>query len=619
MKVMAEEDDLDATHRNRTKQMTLWERRRRMSVAAGTLALSRDLYRFVEGMFMLVPRTSRAPHWMVAIGMGFLIWGLLLDSAKPQDKVDQRSLSVLDRHDIQPTLDGVRAFLDQLDPQHEIWRLQRNELSQLLKDLGSAKFEIRERAYARILTLHNVSTGDLQAASDSSDLEVAWRAQSLLQLLKSPKRNRDDTLDGIVEAVADAICLLELNGLTTELLSAMPRFEDKETIEALSRAVKSSAMPHDIELLRVALRDASSNVRIAALLAIDELLAEQSFDDLAKMAEDENEEVAIVAVNRMAQRGHRAALEPLVALLESEEVHIRYQAVSTLRGLTGQQLGFVVYADADNRAKRIAAWQDWLRTEGKSARLNHPLKSTAVLHGLTIVTQYGKNLVLELDREGKERWRTEIDSPWGCQGLPNGHRVISSYRGKYVVEFDEEGREVWRVEGLPGNAMGLHRLVNGNTVVACSASNWVMEYNLAGEVVWKAHVVGRPVDVIRLGDGNTVVALENQTEGQKVVEVDRHGDVVWEIDHIDTPLAIQRLANGHTMVGSSGGKSAYEYDRMGNMVWHQEYGNKVTGVFRIADGGLIVSTVSEVTFFDDAGNEAWRLDGLKYAYGMTHY
>lgn len=49
--------------------------------------------------------------------------------------------------------------------------------------------------------------------------------------------------------------------------------------------------------------------------------------------------------------------------------------------------------------------------------------------------------------------------------LDNGHYLVAHYGGKRVVEYDENGKSCWEVE-VSGGAHSVIRLDNGNTLVA---------------------------------------------------------------------------------------------------------------------------------------------------------
>ena len=80
----------------------------------------------------------------------------------------------------------------------------------------------------------------------------------------------------------------------------------------------------------------------------------------------------------------------------------------------------------------------------------------------------------ELRARGVEVAQEVSDQRWGLVAairLPDGNTLIGCTLGNLVIEVDKEGKEVWRVtnDDLPGkpinDACGVQRLANGNTVV----------------------------------------------------------------------------------------------------------------------------------------------------------
>jgi hypothetical protein len=73
---------------------------------------------------------------------------------------------------IEPTLDGVRGYLESLlDPARD------KQVDAWIADLGNADYAVRERASLRLAQLDFVAAQKLQAATNSPDPERAWRAK----------------------------------------------------------------------------------------------------------------------------------------------------------------------------------------------------------------------------------------------------------------------------------------------------------------------------------------------------------------------------------------------------------------------------------------------------------
>ncbi len=82
-------------------------------------------------------------------------------------------------------------------------------------------------------------------------------------------------------------------------------------------------------------------------------------------------------------------------------------------------------------------------------------------------------MVREYAPGGEVVWEVKTPHmPFTAIRLPDGHTLIGCTLGNLVIEVDRAGREVWRVgnDDLPGrplnDACGVQRLPNGNTVIA---------------------------------------------------------------------------------------------------------------------------------------------------------
>jgi len=207
----------------------------------------------------------------------------------------------------------------------------------------------------------------------------------------------------------------------------------------------------------------------------------------------------------------------------------------------------------------------------------HPAKNTNdfwVLPNGNLLFTTG-NGVLEVTREKKVVFRYESKSEiFACQRLPNGNTFVGECNAGRFVEVSPEGKVVKEVRLLPDGKDGGHgfmrnarALPNGNYLAAHYALGCVREYDPAGKVVMEIKAPGGPHSVMRLPDGNTLVAVsdrvkEKQADGTsvidaKVFEVDKEGKVVWELSNKDLPGAplkfmagLHRLANGNTVVSN---------------------------------------------------------------------
>jgi sugar lactone lactonase YvrE len=111
------------------------------------------------------------------------------------------------------------------------------------------------------------------------------------------------------------------------------------------------------------------------------------------------------------------------------------------------------------------------------------------------VPQLLDRVVREYDPKGKVVWEVKTPHmPFTAIRLPDGNTLIGCTLGNLVIEVDKDGKEVWRVSNddladKPINdACGVQRLANGNTVITShhATANQVklLEVTRDKKVVW---------------------------------------------------------------------------------------------------------------------------------------
>lgn len=70
---------------------------------------------------------------------------------------------------------------------------------------------------------------------------------------------------------------------------------------------------------------------------------------------------AVPAIKAAADHDDRSAIPRLVQDLGDHDPAIRFAAISALKRMTGQDLGFCYYGDEWDRSQAIGRWQKWLK------------------------------------------------------------------------------------------------------------------------------------------------------------------------------------------------------------------------------------------------------------------
>jgi len=205
-------------------------------------------------------------------------------------------------------------------------------------------------------------------------------------------------------------------------------------------------------------------------------------------------------------------------------------------------------------------------------------------NGNILISDTGKDRVLEIDREGNVVWSSE---EWrgGTGKLSDGSHLwypndaeetseecilISDRNNSRAVEVDRKGKIIWVYDKLK-HCHDADRLPNGNTMVASSDENKVFEIDPGGNIVWSygdgsPEMLNWPRDADRLENGNTLIA---DSKNNRVLEVDRNGKIAWSINlgYSGFPYEADRLPNGNTLISSQQRRQIIEVDPTGSFIW----------------------------------------------------
>ena len=178
---------------------------------------------------------------------------------------------------------------------------------------------------------------------------------------------------------------------------------------------------------------------------------------------------------------------------------------------------------------------------------------------------------------------------YACQRLANGNTFIGESNSGKLLEVTPDGKIAKSIKLLPDSVDGggyaymrnARKLPNGNYLVAHYGLDVVREYNADGRTVMEFQVKGGPHSVVRLPDGNTLVACSDHNGEPKVLEFDPSGKIVWQVLKNDLPgielkfmTGLQRLPNGNTVMTNWLGHNqfgkaphAFEVTRDKKVVW----------------------------------------------------
>jgi hypothetical protein len=201
--------------------------------------------------------------------------------------------------------------------------------------------------------------------------------------------------------------------------------------------------------------------------------------------------------------------------------------------------------------------------------------------------------VQEVTRDKKVLFDYQSQSEiYACQRLANGNTFIGECDTGRLLDVDPAGKIVKELRLLPAGKDGGHaymrnarRLDNGNTLVTHFGEQVVREYDPQGKVVREIPAAGGPHSVVRLPNGNTLIACGDRKGGSRVFEVDTAGKAVWQVQGDELPgislkfmAGLQRLPNGNTV--------------MANWLGHNQFG-KAPHLIEITPDKRVVWTFSD--------------------------
>jgi hypothetical protein len=221
-------------------------------------------------------------------------------------------------------------------------------------------------------------------------------------------------------------------------------------------------------------------------------------------------------------------------------------------------------------------------------------------HGVKEVT-HDKNVVFSYES------KSEI---YACQRLANGNTFIGECNSGQLLEIAPNGDLLKQVKLLPDNVDGgyafmrnARKLENGNFLVAHYGLDKVSEYDSDGKTIREIPIKGGPHSVIRLPNGNTLIACSDHNGEPRIVEVDPSDSVVWQITKNELSGIELKFMTGMEILPN--GNLVFT-----NWVGHHPEG-KVTHAFEVTrdkkliwvyNDQSILKTMSSIQILDSKGN-----------------
>jgi hypothetical protein len=521
--------------------------------------------------------------------------------AAPSEGPDDLDLALLREHKISNTAEALIDYLRK----HSFDDDAIVTVKALVRQLGSEKYALREKASEELVVLGRLAVPHLEQALRDEDPEVVRRAQQCLSQI-----DRSDRPE-LSAAVLHCLARTRAPTAVPPLLRFAPQAEAPELEDDIIAALAAcgirdgKASPE----LMAALDSKQLARRVVAAGAIAQGQGAKECAVALRLLSDSAPNVRFRVAEGMLVRGERAGLGPLIALLADSPTEVASRVEIILCRLAGEKAADITSALGDRdeeRRKWRDAWEEWRKKQEDKADLTR-LHSRAPFLGNTLVPELYGGKVWECDAAGKVLWTIGgLDQPIDAQVLPNG-RVLICERGKEgthrLTERDRNGKIYWSLP-VP-NVRYVERLTNGNTLVGTDHRAWeitpggkeVFAYESKDQRLTSMHrrpngnlvclaVTGIIVEVDRKGSvvntvnlgsanwqgiqalpGNRYLAV--QLSSGLVLELDRKGNKLWECQVPGATYAVRR-PNGRTLVCSWENHRVVDVDPKGTIVWEKK-------------------------------------------------
>lgn len=488
-------------------------------------------------------------------------------------------LETLKEFGVPPSSAGAIEYLRQLHPSPE----RRQEVAALIEALADRSFARRESAMQSLLRMPNPPLAQLSAAADGDDPEVRWRAREILNKSQGQSTR-------VILAAMKVIAAEPTDDAVGAVLEAVPLCHQPFLEAAAIDALRATARPQHMRELRAALAGGQPSQRIAAAAALCRVVPKEERETIYPLLDDRDGRVVLEVARALADVGDRRCLAALVGLLAAEENGLRTDAALTLRGLTGQYMGYAPYETPQQRHEAIKKWSTWIANDGATAKLTFPVprhsSARGDLGGHTLVSTGSKGRVRQFDAQGKEVWSYPI-AAWSAEKLQNGNVLIGSYNGNKVLEVEPAtDKVVWQYPGI--NAMTAKPLPGGNILVADFNGRRVVEIGRNKQIVWEHKTEQECFDCDRLPNGNTIFGCPNfvreVTHDHKLIRE-------WKID--GRLNGFQALPSGNILVANYGRSEVVELSPDGRRVWEFKE-QRPCDVFRLPGGNTLISSYRRI-------------------------
>jgi HEAT repeat protein len=487
-------------------------------------------------------------------------------------------------------------------------------IPELVAQLGSKSFRVREKAEQDLITLRGLSVPLLERALQHRDIEVRRRAERCLSAIRSEA--------GAGDAAANVRLLtVRRPAGVMQTLIAYVAFATSETVEDEVRQALRNLARRDsvaVRLLLAALEDRVPRRRSVAAAVLAEVATAEQLPALRKLLADPEPVVRFAAALGLAQRQERQAVPVLIELLEGLPADRAWLVEDALRRLAGE-IGPATQFEPEPAARKKyrQLWAEWWKAHQDDVNLTRLRRSEALL-GYTLLSLWdGSNVnsIVEMGRDRQQRWKvTNLGYSFDFVVLPGNRLLCAEHNQNRVTERNFRGEILW--EHPISSPINCQRLPNGLTfITACTYMEIVdRQHNVVLKVDRHTNLMGgqrfRDGRILLVDGGGRCYVLDPtgkllrefnvkgglsnfggvqelpgshfllaQHDHNLVSEYDLEGKLIWSAE-APSPNFATRLPNGHTLVGSQDSRCMVELDRNGKQVSEYKPGQSVWRVRR---------------------------------------
>lgn len=472
---------------------------------------------------------------------------------------------------------ALLAFFERFLPNQQ----QQEQIDALVRQLAARSFRDREKA-SKALVQHGVGAlRSLRKAASAKDPEVVRRAKTCIEQIE------DACTPAVILAASRRLALLRPTQTCKTLLAILPHLENEQVLRDMVDVLASVAVYQgkaDTALLG-ALGDREPLRRSAAVAALARANATPHRARLAALLKDRELKVRWVAALHLARWGDKDSIPVLLEGLRQLPRDQSWEGEEILLTLAQEKApSLPANADAKTLEKYHADWAAWWKDNAGKVELKVLAQVQPTL-GFTLCVLMNKGEIVELDRDGKPRWKISgIGNPLDAEILPGERVLIAEYDARRVTERNFKGVILWEKQ-FTEPPTRVQRMSDGRVMV--TSRSWIRYVDRAGREteIYRSQVELVSARRFRNGDVGLVLA------GNRFIVLDSTGKEKQTLpaQGVQIVSCLDVLPNGHYIVANYGGDKVIEYDRQGKPVWEASVASPLSPV-RLSNGNTLVSS-----------------------------